>query len=187
MTLVSFVHGVAFVQYAFAIMIYAAIMIKAFDASVGVFVRGLTNLKVLLTKGEAHASSRSLLDAKLADDMYTLATQAHWASEGAKLAVHKLLGFAPTPMAREGKTFAELHARIDETIAFLEAVDPKALEAGLERTIGLPVRGEVKELRGDRFLLEFAVPGFYFHLTAAYAILRHEGVNVQKGDFLGAS
>ena len=166
-------------------MLYPTIMIKTFDASVGLFVRGLTNLKVLLTKGEAHASSRSLLDARLADDMYTLATQAHWAAEGAKLAVHKLLGVAPTPLAQEGKSFAEIHTRIDETIALLTASDPAALEAGLERTIGLPVRGEIKELRGDRFLLEFAIPTFYFHLTAAYAILRHEGVNVHKGDFLG--
>lgn len=161
-------------------------MIQAFDASVGVFVRGLTNLKVLLTKGEAHASSRALLEAKLADDMYTLATQAHWAAEGAKLAVHKLVGATPTPPTQEGKTFAELHARIDETIALLGAIDPEALEAGLDRTIALPVRGQMKELRGDRFLLEFAVPSFYFHLTAAYAILRHEGVAIQKGDFLGS-
>lgn len=160
-------------------------MIKTLDASVGLFVRGLTNLDALLIKGEAHASPRSLLDARLADDMYTLATQAHWASEGAKLAVHKLLGVESTPIAQEGKSFAELHARIDETLALLRAVDPAALEAGLERTIGLPIRGEIKQLRGDRFLLEFAIPSFYFHLTAAYAILRHEGVNVQKGDFLG--
>ena len=104
-------------------------------SSIGLFVRGLTNLKVLLTKGEAHASSRgmdpgSLLTAQLADDMYNLAVQAHWASEGAKLAVHRLLGVVATPLAEETKSFAELHERIDATIAYLGTVDPEALERG---------------------------------------------------------
>lgn len=166
-------------------------MMKAFDLSVGVFVRGLSSLKVLLTKGEAHASSRgmdpgSLLNAQLADDMYSLAVQVHWAGEGAKIAVHRLLGVAPTPLAEEAKSFAELHERIDATIAYLGTVDPEALEVGLERTIELPHRGGSKAFRGDRFLTEFAIPGFFFHLTTAYGILRHEGVPLQKGDFMGA-
>jgi hypothetical protein len=166
-------------------------MMKAFDLSVGVFVRGLTNLEVLLTKGEAHASSRgvdpgSLLTARLADDMHTLAVQVHWASEGATLAVHRLLGVASTPLAEEAKSFAELHQRIDATIAYLGALDPGALEAGLDRTIELPHRGGSKVFRGDRFLTEFAIPSFFFHLTTAYGILRHEGVPLQKGDFMGA-
>ena len=115
-------------------------MLKAFDLSVGVFVRGLTNLKGQLTKGEAHAAATgadpaSLLHARLADDMYNLAVQTHWASEGAKLAVARLLGDAPAPLAEEGKTFAELHERIEATVAHLRGVDPEALEAGLERTI----------------------------------------------------
>jgi hypothetical protein len=166
-------------------------MMQAFEVSVGVFVRGLTNLKVLLTKGEAHAASGgltpdSLLKAELASDMYGLAVQVHWATEGAKLAVERLLGLTTTPLAGEGKSFAELHERIDRTIAFLQTVDPEALEAGLNRTIELPHRGESKAFRGDRFLTEFAIPSFFFHFTAAYAILRHEGVPLQKGDFLGA-
>lgn len=196
-----------FVQYVRDAALYGFIMIDTFETSVGLFSRGLTNLKVLLKKGEAHASSASLLDARLADDMYTLATQAHWACEGAKLAIHKLMppsadidglrhgggavgtpqlvGIAQSPPAQEGKSFGELQSRIDETLALLAAVDRVALDAGLERTIGLPIRGKIHELRGDRFLLEFAIPNFYFHLTTAYAILRHEGVDVQKGDFLG--
>ena len=165
-------------------------MLKAFDLSVGMFVRGLANLKIVLAKGEAHASSRglepgSLLTARLADDMYNLAVQAHWAGEGAKLAVHRLLGVASTPLAEEAKSFAELGKRIDETIAYLGALDPDALEAGLERTIELPYRGDAKAFRGDRFLTEFAIPNFFFHLTTAYGILRHEGVPLQKVDIMG--
>jgi uncharacterized protein len=166
-------------------------MLKAFDMSVGVFVRGLTNLKGQLTKGEAHAAATgrdpaSLLHARLADDMYNLAVQTHWAGEGAKLAVARLLGEAPAPAAEEGKTFAELHERIDATVAHLRGVDPEALEAGLERTIKVRHRGASMTFRGDRFLTEFAIPNFFFHLAAAYGILRHEGVPLQKGDFMGA-
>lgn len=164
---------------------------NAFDSSVGIFVRGLTSLKGLLTKAEAHASSRgiapgSLLTAKLSDDMYGLAVQAHWVGEGAKLAVHRLLGIASKPLAEEAKSFAEIHERIDAVIAHLRTIDPDALEAGLARTIEMPFPGGAKAFRGDRFLLEFAIPNFYFHLVTAYAILRHEGVPLQKGDFMGA-
>ena len=165
-------------------------MIKAFDCSVGIFVRGLTQLKGMLAKGEAHASSHgiepdSLLTARLADDMYPLAAQAHWATEGAKLIVHRLLGVAPAPLAEEAKSFVELYERIDAAIAYLGAVDPEALEAGLERTIMLPYRGEPKSFRGDQFVTEFAIPNFFFHFTTAYGILRHHGVPLQKGDFMG--
>jgi len=166
-------------------------MMKAFDVSVAVFARGLTNLKALLVKAEAHASASgtdpgSLLNAQLADDMYNLAVQVHWAGEGAKLAVAHLLGITSTPLAEEAKSFAELYERIDATIAYLGTVDPEALEAGLDRTIELRHRGGSKMFRGDRFITEFAIPNFFFHLTTAYGILRHEGVPLQKGDFMGA-
>jgi hypothetical protein len=157
-------------------------MLKAFDVSVGMFVRGLTNLKGMITKAEEHGAR---LDAKLADDMYTFAVQVHWAGEGAKLAVDRLLGITAAPLAEAGKTFAELRERLDKTIADLSAVDPEALEAGLARTIEIPHRGGLLSFRGDRFLTEFALPNFFFHLTTAYAILRHEGVPLQKGDFMG--
>jgi hypothetical protein len=165
-------------------------MIEAFAVSVAIFARGLSNLKMLLAKAEAHTSSQgmepgSLLSARLADDMYDLAAQVHWAAEGAKLAVHRLVGLASTPLPAQAHSFAELHAQIDATIAELVAVDPAALEAGLARTIELPQRGGPQAFRGDRFLAEFALPSFFFHLTTAYAILRHAGVPVQKGDFLG--
>ncbi len=166
-------------------------MMKAFDVSVAVFERGLTNLKALLMKAEAHASATgtdpgSLLNAQLADDMYNLAVQVHWAGEGAKLAVARLLDVESTPLAEEAKSFAELYERVDATIASLGMADPGALEAGLDRTIELRHRGGSKTFRGDRFLTEFAIPSFFFHLTIAYGILRHEGVPLQKGDFMGA-
>ena len=157
-------------------------MLQAFDVSAGVFVRGLTNLKTLLTKGEAHGTK---VTASLVEGMQDLAAQVHWASEGSKLALDRALGVSQAPAPSGATTFADLHASIDGAIAYLEAIDPAALEAGLERTIELPVRGRTKTFRGDRFLIEFAVPNFFFHLTLAYAILRKEGVPLEKGDFMG--
>ncbi len=161
----------------------------AYDVTVPLFVGGLSSLKGMLTKGEAHATATArdaaaLLGAQLAGDMYNLATEVHWATEGAKLALERLLGDTLPPKAADAKSFAELHVQIDAALAYLAAVDAEALEAGLDRSIELRHRGGAKALRGDRFLTEFAISNFYFHLTAVYSILRHEGVPLQKGDFM---
>ena len=158
-------------------------MLQAFDCSAAVFVRGLTNLKTILTKGEAHGTK---VTASLVPGMQDLAAQVHWASEGSKLALDRVLGVSQARAApASATTFAGLHASIDGAIAYLEAIDPTALEAALDRTIELPLRGRTKSFRGDRFLIEFALPNFFFHLTLAYAILRSEGVPLEKGDFMG--
>jgi hypothetical protein len=158
-------------------------MLQAFDVSAAVFVRGLTNLKTVLKKGEAHGTK---VTASLVEGMQDLAAQVHWASEGSKLALNRVLGVSQGPAAAaSATTFAELHASIDSAIAYLEAIDPAALEAGLDSTIELPVRGRTKSFRGDRFLIEFALPNFFFHLTLAYAVLRNDGVPLEKVDFIG--
>ncbi len=164
--------------------------LTAHDLSVAVFARGLTNLKAMLTKGEAYASAsgidpRELLDARLAADMYTLAVQVHWACEGTKLAVARLVGATATPSAGDAKTFAELHEQIDHTIAHLRGPSPDDLEAGLDRVIEIEHRGATTKQKGSAFLLEFAIPSFFFHVTTAYGILRHKGVELTKGHFLG--
>jgi len=164
--------------------------VNARDLSVAVFARGLTNLKALLTKGEAHAAASgmeasALLDAQLAPGMHTLAAQAHWAAEGARLGVDRLIGKATAASAGEARTFAELYDRIDATIAYLAAVGPEELEAGLDRTITIEHRGGAMRFVGSQFLLEFAIPSFFFHVTTAYGIVRHQGVPITKGDFLG--
>ena len=159
-------------------------MLQAFDVSAGVFVRGLTSLKTVLTKGEGHGTKAT---ACLAPGMQDLAAQVHWASEGSKLALDRVLGLsqAPAPVPTSTVTFADLQASIDGAIGYLEAIAPAALEAGLDRVIELPMRGRTRSYRGDRFLIEFALPNFFFHLTLAYAILRKEGVPLEKGDFMG--
>jgi hypothetical protein len=162
------------------------------DASVGVFVRGLTSLKVLLAKGEAHAAATGfapaeLLGAELAPGMYGLAEQVHWAAQGAQMAVDRLIGatVAPPVAAEPAKSFADLHVRVDAALAYLGTVDGAALEAGLARTIEIQHRGSTTRYSGTQFLQQFAVPSFFFHLTTAYAILRHKSVPLTKGDFLG--
>jgi hypothetical protein len=166
--------------------------LNAHDASVGVFVRGLTSLKVLLTKGEAHATATriapaELLGAELAPGMYGLAVQVHWAAEGARMAVDRLIGATvpPPAAADEARSFAELHERVDAALAYLGTVDGGALEIGLARTIEIAHRGRSTRYTGSSFLQQFAVPSFFFHLTTAYAILRHAGVPLTKGNFLG--
>lgn len=165
--------------------------LTAHDFSVGLFVRGLTNLKAILKKGDAHASAsgvdpRELLDARLAGDMYTLAVQVHWACEGAKLAVARLVGAPATPSAGEATSFDDLYERIDRTIDDLREVSPTAVDAGLERVIEMEHRGSTTKQAGSQFLVEFAIPSFFFHVTTAYGILRHNGVELTKGQFLGA-
>lgn len=179
--------------------------LNAYDLSVGLFIRGLTNLKSQLTKAEAHAAATgigeaTLLDAQLAADgrergvardtpadlhMYTLAAQVHWAAEGAKLAIAHLLGASPAPAANDAKSFADLHRRLDATIAYLREVAPSKLEAGLDRTIVIEHRRGSVRSSGNQFLLAFAIPHFFYHVTAAYGILRNQGVQLTMGDFLG--
>lgn len=180
--------------------------LNVYDQSAGLFVRGLTNLKTLLTKAEAHAAASgageaALLNARLdasergldvashapADvHMYTLAAQVHWAAEGATLAIAHLLGAPAKPAASAPHSFAELHTHLDATIVHLRATSPSDLEAGLDRTITIEHRRGSMSFIGDQFLLEFAVPHFFYHLTSAYGILRNQGVPLTMADFLGS-
>ncbi|HET9013222.1 MAG TPA: DUF1993 domain-containing protein [Gemmatimonadaceae bacterium] len=170
------------------------------DASVGVFVRGLSNLKTQLMKAEAHAAASSmdaaaLLDARLPQGAlsdarhdlhtYTLSAQVHWATEGARLAIARIVGAPAVPVASDARNFAELHQRIDATIAHLREITAADLEAGLARTIVVEHRHGTVTADGGRFLLAYAIPHFFYHVTTAYDILRSQGVPLTMGDFLG--
>jgi hypothetical protein len=172
--------------------------LNAYDVSVGVFVRGLNNLKSQLKKAEEHAASSgksetTILSAKLTADAkanpspadlhhYSLAAHVHWAAEGAQLAVAQLLGESRAPTQSDDRTFAELYRRLDAAIESLQKVAPAALEAGLDRMIDH--RRGVRA-SGSQFLLALAIPHFTYHLTTAYGILRNQGVPLTMGDFLG--
>lgn len=181
------------------------VSLNAYDVSAGVFVRGLTNLKMQLTKAESHAAASgndaaTLLDAQLARGgqagdvpsdtpydlhTYTLAAHVHWAAEGAKLAIEQVLGARPVPAACDAKSFSELHRRVDASIAYLRGIAAIDLEAGLGRPIVIEHRRGSVSSNGDHFLLAFAMPHFFYHVTTAYGILRSQGVQLTMGDFLG--
>lgn len=175
-----------------------------YDFSAGVFVRGLTNLKRQLAKAQDHAAASgtgeaALLDAQLGVEellrgvpaapadlhFYTLAAQVHWAAEGAKLAVARLMGAPLAAVPNDAKTFSDLHHRLDATIAYLGEIAPSDLDAGLDRELVIERgRGSVRS-SGREFLLGYAIPHFFYHVTTAYSIMRNQGVNLRMGDFLG--
>jgi uncharacterized protein len=180
-------------------------MPTAYDLSAGLFARGLTNLKAQLTKAEVYSATSGrgeavLLDARLATEgrmsgpashapndlhMYTLAAQIHWAAEGARLAITRLLGEPAVPASNQAQSFKDLHQRLDATIAYLQEIAPTELEASLDREIVIQHRGGSTRASGGQFLVAFAIPHFFYHVTSVYGILRNQGVQLTMGDFLG--
>lgn len=179
--------------------------LNAYDVSAGIFVRGLTNLNAQLLKAEAAITAggdgeavllaaRPLQHAQDGDvappatydlHTYTLAAHVHWAAEGAKLAIARLLGSPLAPTAGDVSRLSELHARIDATIGYLRTIPLGDLEGGLDRPIVVEHRYGSVSSNGAQFLLAYAIPHFFYHVTTAYGILRSHGVRLTMGDFLG--
>lgn len=164
--------------------------VNAYSASVPVFVRMLTNLAAILDKAAAYAEARKidpavLMNARLFPDMYPLKRQVQLASDFAKGAAARLAGREPPAWEDNEASLAELKARIARTIEFLQDFRPEQFEGADERDITLTIRNETIRLKGAPYLLQQALPNFYFHVTTAYAILRHCGLEIGKRDFLG--
>jgi hypothetical protein len=163
--------------------------LSMYRASIPVLVRALNNLSAILEKGAAHAAASNidpaeLVGARLAPDMLTLAGQIQRASDSAKGAAARLAGIENPSFADDETTFADLQERIVKTRRFLESVSAEQIDGSAARTIELNLGTKVT-IRGDDYLLNFALPNFYFHVTTAYDILRHSGVPVGKMDYLG--
>jgi hypothetical protein len=161
--------------------------ISMYRASIPVFIRALGNLSAILKKGEAHEGSASFIDARLAPDMLTLAGQVQRASDAAKAAVARLGGIDNPSFADTEKTFAELQARIKKTVDFLQGVSPDKIDGSEQKKIEFQAGQRELKFTGTDYLLGFALPNFFFHVTAAYAILRHKGLPIGKMDYLGSS
>jgi hypothetical protein len=116
---------------------------------------------------------------------FTLAAHVHWAAEGATLAIAHLLGAPSVPAPGDETGFADLHRRIDSTIASLRGVAPGELEAGLAREIVIERPQGTIRCDGGQFLVAYAIPHFYYHVSTAYGILRNHGVLLSMGVFLG--
>jgi len=158
--------------------------ISTYEASAPVFVRGFRVLANLLDKAEAHGGAR-LIEARLASDMLTLAGQIQRASDTAKFAIARVADAEAPSFEDNETTFEALRSRIERTVTWIESVDRAALEAGSTREFSRKVRDTDYTFTGASYLLTFAIPNFFFHVTTAYDILRHEGVPIGKLDYLG--
>ncbi len=166
--------------------------LSMYQASVPVFIQGLTGLGGVIDKAAAHAAERkidpaALLQARLYPDMFPFARQVQIATDFAKGGAARLAGVEFPTYEDSETTFEELRARVDKTIAFLRTLEAAQIDGSEDRDISLVRRGETSIVKGQAYLLEQAMPNFYFHITTAYAIQRHNGVEVGKRVFLGAA
>jgi len=162
------------------------------QASVPVFVQGLKGLRGVLAKAAAHVETRkldpdSLLKARLFPDMFPLLRQVQIATDFAKGCTARLAGQEVPAWDDVETSFEDLIARVDRAIAYVEGLDPAGFEGAEDRDITLTRRGETSVVKGLAYLQAQAQPNFFFHLTTAYAILRKNGVEIGKRDYLGAA
>ena len=164
--------------------------ISMYEASVPVFGQMLGSLASLLEKAAAHAQARSiepsaLLGARLYPDMFPLTRQVQVACDAAKNGCARISGVeAPKYEDNEG-SIDELKARVAATLAFIGGIPREAIDGQEEREISIPLRDRKLEMKAMPYLLHWVLPNFFFHVTTAYDILRHNGVELGKRDYLG--
>lgn len=164
--------------------------LSMYQASIPVFIRQLEILSAILKKAEANAAARNInpevfLNARLAPDMYPLTRQVQIACDMVKGCAARLAGLEVPSYDDTEKTFPELQERISKTIAYVKSVEAARIDGSEERKVVLKIRGKETEFLGQPYLLYFVIPNVYFHITTAYAILRHNGVDLGKADYMG--
>ena len=161
------------------------------SASVPVFVRMLGNVTSWLDKAEAHAAQKKFdtavyLSSRLAPDMLSFTQQVQIACDAAKFCVARLAGVESPKFADDETTLAALRDRVARTVAYVQSVAPASIDGTDDKEITVPRRDGAITLPGDVYLRQFVLPNFYFHVTTLYALLRHNGVPLGKGDYLGS-
>jgi uncharacterized protein len=165
--------------------------ISMHSASAPVFARMLGNLLTWLDKAEAHAAARkfdasNFLAMRLAPDMLPFTRQIQIASDAAKACMARLAGVEAPKWEDNEATLDDVRARVRKTIDYVNSFSAAQIDGSEEREIQVPRRtSEPLVFRGENFLKHYALPNFYFHVTTAYALLRHGGVEIGKGDYLG--
>jgi len=164
--------------------------ITMYQASVPQFIKMLGNLRSILEKAAAHAAAKKidesvLVGARLYPDMLPLAGQVQIATDFARGTAARLAGAEPSKVEDNEKSFAELIARVDAAIAYVRTIPQGQIDGSETRQITRTIRGTARTFSGLDYLTQFSLPNFYFHITTAYAILRHNGVEIGKLDFLG--
>lgn len=168
----------------------AKMNISMYQASAPRFVSMLNNLAGILHKAAAHAEAKKidpqvLIDSRLYPDMFPLGRQVQIACDNAKGAVARLAGVEIPKYEDTEKTFDELQARIAKTVEFVNRFKPAQLDGSEDRDIQLKLGKMEVSWKGMQYLLGFALPNFYFHVMTAYAILRRDGVELAKRDYIG--
>lgn len=163
--------------------------VSMYRLTVPVFLRGLDVLQHYVDLAERHAQDQgldpqTLVDARLAPDMFGFAAQIQRASDTAKNTIGRLSDIAPPKMADDETTLAQLRERIAATQRFLHGVDASALDGAQDRAVSLSAGKLKANFNGSDYLLTFALPNFFFHVTTTYALLRAAGVELGKPDFL---
>lgn len=164
--------------------------IAMYDISIPVFVRQLKALSACLEKAEAHCAAKKidtsvLASERLIADMFPLSRQVQIACDFAKGAAARLAGIEVPPWDDNEKTLADLRSRIARTIEYVSAFGPDRLRDSATRDVTIKIAGNPVTLKGAPYLIGFAIPNFYFHATTAYAILRANGIDLGKRDFIG--
>ena len=165
--------------------------LSMYQASIPVIIHGLTNLIGILKKGEAFAQTKKieasvLINARLAPDMFPLSRQVQIATDVVKGGAARLASIEIPSYTDNESTFPELYERINKTIAFLGTIKAAQIDGSEAKAISLKVGGNDLQFTGQHYLLHFVLPNLFFHITATYAILRHNGVDVGKKDYLGS-
>lgn len=160
------------------------------NACIQVFEIGLNALSAVLDKTETYAKAKSidptvLLNTRLFPDMFAFTRQVQSACDQAKNGGARLAGIEPPRYEDNEKTIAELKARISKTVAFVKTLDAKKINESAEREITFPLGPNQGHMKAADYLNHFVLPNFYFHVTTAYDILRHCGVEIGKRDFIG--
>ena len=161
-------------------------------ASLPVFETGLNALSALLDKAEVFATAKKiepavLLRTRLSPDMFDFTRQVQTVTDQARRGSARLAGVEPPSIEDTETTLGDLKARLAKTIAYLKTLDPRAIDASADRDIKFPLgAGTTGQMKGADYLNYFVLPNYYFHLTTAYDILRHCGVEIGKRDFIGS-
>lgn len=161
-----------------------------FEASIPAFIHALNNLAVILQKGADYAAAKKidttvLANSRLFADMFPLARQVQIASDSAKGGAARLAGVEAPAFEDNEKTLPELIERVKKTVAYLQTLTPAQIDGSEDKTMTWQTRSGSKSMQGLPYLRAHVIPNLYFHVTTAYNILRHNGVELGKKDFLG--
>ncbi|SME99889.1 DUF1993 domain-containing protein [Pseudobacteriovorax antillogorgiicola] len=165
--------------------------LSMYQASVPPVIHGFANLINILNKGQEYADAKGidpsvLLGSRLYPNMFPLLRQVQIGTDIPRRGIARLAGVEPSKREDNETSFQDLIDRVNDAKSYISDFTPDQIDGSEARVIEVPLRKETMTFQGQSFLLSFLLPNFYFHITTAYNILRHNGVELGKGDFLGA-